>query len=538
MNSRFAAIQCGVWIMVIGTLSGALAAQQVDVSMVQTPNAQEVFATLRKEHPRVLATKESFDALRERVRTDARSKLWYGKLRTQAEKLLDQPPVKYELPDGMRLLSVSREVVHRTELLGLVWQVGHEDRFADRLWRELQTVAKFDDWHPPHFLDTAEMTFAVGVGYDWLYEHWTPEQRKVLEEAIVKNGLTPAMEAYSKNAWWTNCHHNWNQVCNGGIGVGALAIADQEPKLCGEILQNAVKNLPLAMVNYAPDGAWGEGPGYWGYATQYNVAILAALDSALGKDFGLSKIPGFSLAGDMPIYSNTPTGGSFNFADAPDDAIASSTMFWLAGKFDAPRFARERLGQLEGAAGGAGGKGAFSAEPLDLLWFNPKWADVSVTPAPLARYFPHVEMMTARSAWGDRKAAFLGFKAGSNAVNHSHLDVGSFIYETRGQRFFIDLGPDDYNLPDYFGKARWDYYRLRAEGHNTLVINPDGRPDQDPKAETKITRFDARSAAGKGVGTDRGDGDRGSDTGVCGSRSEAGCAHGEVGEERRGDGDG
>ena len=53
----------------------------------------------------------------------------------------------------------------------------------------------------------------------------------------------------------------------------------------------------------------------------------------------------------------------------------------------------------------------------------------------------------------------------------------------------MDPGADDYNLPGYFGNARWDYYRLRAEGHNTLVISPDAAPDQEPSAAAKITRF-------------------------------------------------
>jgi hypothetical protein len=52
----------------------------------------------------------------------------------------------------------------------------------------------------------------------------------------------------------------------------------------------------------------------------------------------------------------------------------------------------------------------------------------------------------------------------------------------------MDLGPDDYDLPDYFGCGRWDYYRTRAEGHNTLVINPGRSPDQDPAASARISR--------------------------------------------------
>ena len=55
------------------------------------------------------------------------------------------------------------------------------------------------------------------------------------------------------------------------------------------------------MASFAPDGGWPEGPGYWDYATQYNVFYLAALETALGTDFGLDKTPGFADTGNFRI---------------------------------------------------------------------------------------------------------------------------------------------------------------------------------------------------------------------------------------------
>jgi hypothetical protein len=99
-----------------------------------------------------------------------------------------------------------------------------------------------------------------------------------------------------------------------------------------------------------------------------------------------------------------------------------------------------------------------------------------------------------RGAWEDKDATFVGFKAGSNHVNHSNLDLGSFVMEALGVRWAVDLGPDNYNLPGYFGGLRWTYYRLRAEGHNTLLIAPGREPDQDPRAAAPIVRFESQPA--------------------------------------------
>ena len=39
-----------------------------------------------------------------------------------------------------------------------------------------------------------------------------------------------------------------------------------------------------------------------------------------------------------------------------------------------------------------------------------------------------------------------------------------------GQRWALDLGGDDYNMPAYFGNKRWTYYRLKTAGQNTVSL--------------------------------------------------------------------
>lgn len=441
----------------------------------------EIFKNLYPKHPRLMARQEDFQKIKEAVQQDDRFKKWWQKVQANADKLLKEPPVKYELPDGVRLLEISRRALNRTQLLALAYQITGDAKYKDRLWVEMDAVTKFQDWHPVHYLDTAEMTHAVAIAYDWLYEAWTPEQRLQLRTAIVEKGLKQSLPLYHKNEWWVKAEHNWNQVCNGGMGMGALAVAEDEPALAKEILQAAVASIPLAMRHYAPDGAWGEGPGYWNYATSYTVYFLSSLETATGSDYGLSVIPGFSLAGDFPLYMNGPSGHSFNFADAGDNPAHGSAMFWLSRKFSTPEYAVFEQAYAEKSPG-----------PMDLLWGIPcLTAQNQAAPRmpSLNKYFREVEVAALRSDATDVRAFYVGFKSGSNKVNHSHLDCGSFILDVFGKRWGMDLGSDDYNLPGYFGKLRWTYYRLRAEGHNTLVFNPDLQPDQDPNASTRITRF-------------------------------------------------
>ena len=441
------------------------------------PAATNLFAHLNRTHPRLLASGETFTRLKEASVTNAVLKRWRAALKSDADEILNQAPSRYEIPDGLRLLETSRRVMNRIYLLGLTYQLDGERRYAERAWQEVAAAAEFQDWNPRHFLDTAEMTHAFAIAYDWLYDAWTEEQRATLRRAIVEKGFQPALKVYRARNSWAKMRHNWNQVCNGGIGMGALALADVEPQLCGEILHGALESLPLAMAEFAPDGAWKEGPGYWNYATTYNVIFLAALDTSLGTDFGLSTTPGFDLTGLFPLYLTGSFGRTFNYADGGDRAIRAPQMFWLAQRFHQPVFAWYE-------------RSLAAPAPLDLVWFEGEGAGPKSGGLPTSKYFRGAEVAVLRSAWEDPKALFAGFKAGDNKANHSHLDLGSFVFDALGVRWAMDLGSDNYNLPGYFGNKRWEYYRLRAEGQNTLVINPGAGPDQEPSAATRIIRFE------------------------------------------------
>ncbi len=437
--------------------------------------ASAMLKTLRPGHPRLVATPADIDRVRRMIQRYDQPRQWHDALVGKAEKLLSTPPVEYKLI-GPRLLQVSRQAVERIYTLGLLYRLDGKQAYAARGVRELLAICAFDDWHPSHFLDTAEMTHAAAIGYDWFHDVLTPDQRTVVRRAIVEKGLEVAARGYRGDGvgWWARCDHNWNQVCNGGISIGALAVADEQPELASFILDSALASLPRAMAGYAPDGGWNEGPGYWSYATRYTVYLLAAMQTALGTDGGLSKAAGFDRAGDFRFWFVGPTGLTFNYADAHEKAGSPAEMFWLARRFDRPLYAwHERNRESDG-------------DPMNLLWFDPRGDGPRAEGLPLNRLFRGVNVAFLRSAWQDEDAVFVAFKGGDNKANHSHLDLGTFVLDALGQRWALDLGSDDYNMPGYFGRQRFTYYRLKTEGHNTLTID-EANQAQDARAE--ITAF-------------------------------------------------
>ena len=441
------------------------------------PEPPPILKGLRPNHPRLMMTADQFEKLKQVVKSDDLAAKWEKKLLADAEKMLPAPPVEHVLI-GPRLLDKSRTALSRVSTLAALYRLTGDKRFAERAKKELFAVAAFKDWNPSHFLDVAEMTTAVALGYDWLYDDLTPQERTTLRHAIIELGLKPGLVVYQKNNWWAAATHNWNQVCNGGMTVGALAIADEEPPLAARIIEYGRKSIPKAMASFAPDGGWAEGPGYWGYATEYNVFYLAALETALGTDFGLKKLPGFSQCGDYRVESVGPTNLTFNYADAGAAAGRDPQTFWLAREFNRPdydAFERKMTGNQPGI--------------FSLLWFNPQFSATSnaMDTAPLAKLFKGINVAYLRSDWKDKNAFFVGFKGGDNKANHSHLDLGTFVMDALGQRWALDLGGDEYNMPGYFGKQRFTYYRLKTEGHNTLTFGD--AENQDTSAKSPIVAF-------------------------------------------------
>ena len=449
-------------------------------------------AALRAAHPRLLLTNEQLAAATAAAKSDPLRAQLHARVLALASSELKAKPIEHVLV-GPRLLAQSRLAVGRVLNCALAYRLSGDARFARRAIDEMLTAAAFPDWNPSHFLDVAEMSLALAIGYDWLHAQLSAGERATIKAALLKHALAFAPEAYRPGGTdrrvtrWVNAHHNWNQVCNGGLLAAALALAEDEPALARLVVAGVAKSLPLAMKAYEPDGAYPEGPGYWTYGTTYNVLALALLESALGTDFGLAKLPAFDRTALYRLQVEGPTGLAFNYADGSPGLGASPAYTWLAARFAHAHALAHSRALLEAAvAPRRSDRSSDRFFALHAAWF-PAPRAAAPTLAPLdVRFSGPAEIAILRSAWHDPRALFVGFKAGRNDVNHSHLDLGSFVLEADGQRWVHDLGPDDYNLPAYFGAKRWTYFRLNNHSHNTLTP---GDTLQDPKAAAPLVAF-------------------------------------------------
>ena len=442
---------------------------------------------LRPSNPRLLILDDQLARVRELTNTDANARQLYRQLQTQAEKILDEPPLTYVIggPEHT-LLEVSREVEGRVWLLAGLFRLNGDRRLAARARDEMLSAAGFPDWYPKHFLDTAEMTAALGVGYDWLYDYLSPAERLTIRQAIVTKGLDPGIAGLSDKGRLARLHNNWVQVCNGGLTLGALAIAGEEPEKAAELIGRTRAPMSKIMELFAPDGGFEEGPVYWNYATAYNVFYLAGLESALGTDFGLSAAKGFSSTGNYRMQTIGPLGKCANFGDAAEQISIAPQMLWLAGKFHHPEYAMHERAVARLTSLNRSNMESSRFAILELLWNSMSTGSLAEAALPTGAKFDRVATVFMRNAWEDTNAVFVGFKGGSNHSSHGHLDQGTFVLDAAGERWALDLGADSYGLPGYFGAQRWNYYRLRTEGHNTLTVDDQ---NEDLNAAAPLTQF-------------------------------------------------
>ena len=180
--------------------------------------------------------------MRDKINSDRQLKAVWEAVRLTADEMLTEPAVIHR-KEGRRLLGRSREALGRIMHLGFAFRLTGEKRYAARAMAEMKAMAAMPDWNPSHFLDTAEMTLAIAVGYDWLYEQLSPELRQASREAIETKGLSPYLKPGARLGR-EHGRNNWNQVCHAGMVAGALALLEDNPDRAAEVVRRAIVGLP------------------------------------------------------------------------------------------------------------------------------------------------------------------------------------------------------------------------------------------------------------------------------------------------------
>lgn len=374
----------------------------------------------------------------------------------------------------------------------------------------IQQVIQWSTWDTgSQFLGAAMVSQGISVCYDWMYTKFTGAERQQIADRLYTLAIKPCIDTVTARNYWTQWYGNWAFVCIGGVGTAALAIAPEYYKAEAEtLLAKGWPVLQSSMRRFAGEnGGWHEGPGYLGYGGLYLIRLMSALQTSVGTDYALSLERGFQQVPNFHLgISTTVTGngnnGTYPYGNGDWSQNGDPWFYWLAQRFnrgDVAKVVQDRTGSTTTTPivtnGATTNPTVFSFRtPWSLLWYDPRGDSSTgqvVSPgAAVARtdmgfygdpsllqwgtsgrpnYSEHVNVW--RDSWTDTGAAVM-FKGGYKGVDeHENLDGGSFLFDALGQRWATDLGRDSYSLPAV-GGTNYGAYRKRAEGQNTLVINP------------------------------------------------------------------
>lgn len=253
--------------------------------------------------------------------------------------------------------------------------------------------------------------------------------------------------------------------------MAALAIRSEDDSgVSQRIIDAAVPNARDNCFRGAySDGTWAETPDYWYFGTTGAAEIVSSLITATGDDHGLSTAnPGWRNTSLAHMYVTGQT-TKFSHGDSGPkkfSATANSLLLW-ADVFDEPRYALYQRDQAD------------APEPWSVFWYDPATTGIWWDGLALDKHFDSTEANwgTARSSWSDTDGTYWAMKTGllTGHQTHGDLDLGDFVVDAIGQRWFGELGSGQYLSPGYFSSEtqdsqRWLYYRKRTEGQNTIMI--------------------------------------------------------------------
>ncbi|RDX51074.1 hypothetical protein OH76DRAFT_1347831 [Lentinus brumalis] len=454
--------------------------------------------SVRSDRPRLIAPAYKWEALSKLITTDPYLKVWNETIFGNASVYYNLPVVQYHLDGGSGILDNAREIKMRVKAFSYVYRMTNDTKWVDRTFKELQNAAGNgttpfgpdgqDKWNPSHFLDTAEFTAAFAIGYDWLYDAWTDEQKSQIRTSMIFYGLQPGLDAYSTGWWFGNIKGNWNCVSNSGLTMGALAIlGDDTSGIAEQILAKSVPNaLENCVFAVSSDGTWAETANYWYFGTTGLAEMTSSLMTATGSDFGLlTNNEDLGKTGLYHMYVTGP-GSLFAYGDhGPNkfSTTANSMLFW-GDQLKHPEYVLFQRDQHD------------APEPNSMFWYNPTVSGAFWDGLALDHVFDNNtdQWAAMRSSWTDEDALYVAIKAGTlqGHQTHNDLDLGDFVLDAMGTRWAGELGSGDYLSPGYFNSddqdaQRWLYYRKRTEGQNTILVN---KANQLVKAAPSI-KFDS-----------------------------------------------
>jgi hypothetical protein len=292
-----------------------------------------------------------------------------------------------------------------------------------------------------------------------------PEERWYLAEHCC---IAPGQIIYedaAKGCWWADAlNSNWTAVLNSALGFAGIVGLEQPDRETAAWIALARKRISEMLELASADAGGVEGPSYWIYCFG-SAQDLAVADQTVGDASLLSHRFWVKAAQYLQYFTLPDFAGWINYGDTPYDSMTGSHVFHGIAKHCTDKTAKNLAANLA--------EDMLEHHPA-VTWKNlvhdpgspPGHDSQTAQPLPRSALFPSVHLASFRSGW-DSEDTLLFVRGGSNAWSHMHLDLGSFVVHSCGERLAVDPGPAPYSL-DYWHST---VDEVSTRWHNCMVVD-------------------------------------------------------------------
>jgi hypothetical protein len=463
-------------------------------------------------HPRLYASREQLDRLRESVPASLRSAADH--VAKAADEYARSPEFEWALNTHNAHLIRARIAQTRVVTLLVRWLQTSTVKYRRAVIDHVRAIGEWEYWSwitwrqndadPLAIFDLSygENSATLAIAYDWLGDSLSKDERDLFRRIALQRSIRPflkhtASTKAGKHAWWFGKKDtNWNTVCAGGAGMLALAMHEELPE-AAEVIRRAEWSFrPYMHALRASRGAWPEGIGYWNYGMRYAFMYLLSHERATGRRHPLLRQPATRATLWFPL-DFCPNGVPCSFGDVNH---------WKPLPFHYA--VAEHLRELGLSAAldrlrGSGDPQAHWPNAAELLVFHPRRTGMAPPPQ------MNVAKLYRGQDWAilaDRLPSprlYAAIRGGTTKVPHAHRDLLSFHCVVNDEAMIVNLPGGEY-LDTTFSPRRWELFEMTPLARNTLLINGVGIANDSAVTTQAVTigrdikgfRLDATQAMG------------------------------------------
>jgi len=421
-------------------------------------------------HPRYLLNNEKAAELRKKIKT-THKKLWEIVEERANSYTGKEPPANYKSQSSMR--AAGRDI----PWMALAYVMTGDSVHLENAKRWILTVCDYPHWDRGRSLGAGECLFGVAIGYDWLYDKLTEEERAHIRQRLVHHGELMKKYPQHRDRWLANHNH----VENNGLAAAGFVLYGEVPQ-AAEWLKQTGLNFRQTFKSLGPDGTSDEGHQYWTLSTESLVSYAEAARDLMGIDY--YKGSDFMRnAADYIIFSTLPDirPGDYvmTYGDSRrgyDGRNPVYILYRLASEYR-NGYAQWLAEEMVRKGIGRNDYGTWRC----LLWYDDSVRNVSISQLPTFKHFNNIGWVTARSSW-DADAVMVGFKCGPF---HGHkiqpyydkmTDLGVNFQKISGGHCHPNV-----NSLQIYAYGKWlavhpGYVKpKRTSNHNTILVDGTGQ---------------------------------------------------------------